>query len=891
MSSALAEERSVTLSEDIFRLQNILKKALARNAAINFDKLKKKAYITPFQQAAPALGDRLPARLSQVDRLIPWKRAEHAEAVRASLSKQKSAEQAYQEAKQEHEAKAKFQRKQVFEHNKEIEQFKADFHNGLASAISRYFRLVLETSEYPKKFPQRARLDYQPQSQLLTVKYELPPANALPKAAAFPLSATGQPEPLYKSVLVQIALRSLYEIFQADTSVKLDKVIFNGYVKASRPATSQAKEFCLLAVSAERHQILSPTLGLVEPLEFFQDLQGRLSSAPEQLQPVQPLAAPKAEAPSAPELASAGEAAEQTAPPAVAEETVAEVNPNDADYLFQAVSHAFPEPEAAGNPIPPRSPDTTSSVWISPPGLSFVREAEKYVDRIESQGKLLPFSTYVTSYKRMHPVEEQWYFYWRGQLRAGKRMPTDALHLYIHIYEVLNIVGFETAQAAYEYLVEFWKYYRELQLRLDYDLPNWIADFIVLHDLAPNALQWYADISKIMPIKDRDLAIEAWLKTSADFADLSLEIIFKLARYNPRKNSTFYKKYAESAQLDAVYKKALAAVDVAMQESGGKSLFRSFQPWESRVISRSPFRGALHAYPVERIEIAKVHLWSKNAQLADTLKEILRFAENIARQQNGYRHRLRKVELEPRWQAVIEAALKPEASKPRLTIDYGEVQRLAQASAATRQRLLADDDSDEENPPAAAPEPSETVESAAPETTETRHETAAEVAPTVTQAPQLQAPDWLRLGYRRKRRVQLRAARYSKNGLAPANPVTTVAAADGNNDSLAETPRAALDQPTASPAAAPSEQEDLATMLGTEGSKPRQLIALLKRQNWQCATATLEAEFPGEFISVIIETINEAALAEIDDTVLVEEGGQWQVLEEYRAEIEALLPV
>ena len=86
--------------------------------------------------------------------------------------------------------------------------------------------------------------------------------------------------------------------------------------------------------------------------------------------------------------------------------------------------------------------------------------------------------------------------------------------------------------------------YRQLQPELDCYLPDWIADFIVFYNLAPNALDWYGEVIKIADVKDLNLAIEAWVQSGDSFAALPADILFELASFNLME-SKFYKKFLE----------------------------------------------------------------------------------------------------------------------------------------------------------------------------------------------------------------------------------------------------------------------------------------------------------------------------------------------------------
>ena len=168
-------------------------------------------------------------------------------------------------------------------------------------------------------------------------------------------------------------------------------------------------------------------------------------------------------------------------------------------------------------------------------------------------------------------------------MRQGIQLPTDLSYLFVHIYEVINMIGFDSAGEAFKHLSEFWRTYRQLQPKLARYLADWIADFIVLHQLAPDALDWYSEVSKVTDVTDPNFALETWVNSGESFEALPDGALFALAKYNPTK-SKFYKKFSESTDLHQGYKKALVAIDEVTIKSHGKTLFQLHQPERRQVI-------------------------------------------------------------------------------------------------------------------------------------------------------------------------------------------------------------------------------------------------------------------------------------------------------------------
>lgn len=366
--------------------------------------------------------------------------------------------------------------------------------------------------------------------------------------------------------------------------------------------------------------------------------------------------------------------------------------------LFHPVDPALADEDADDLPVPPRR----SEIEVSSTD-AFLEQAREYVNRTETAAVPVSYQEYQPTYASMSAKQKQWYFYWRTQLRQGNQLTIDLSYLFVHIYEVINLVGFQSPQEAFEYLEDFWRYYRKLRPELDNYLSDWLADFLAVHELPLRPLQWYHKVAKFGMVVDQNLLIEAWLASGGDFESLPNDILFGLANYNPTKNR-FYQRYAKSLRLDEAYKRGLTAVDEVMRSETGKSLFQTCQSQRSRVIKRPPFKSAIHTYSQIEIKIATVHFWSGNRRLAEILSGIIKCAESIMGKRVGYHYESYRIEL--KWKQAIEFALVGKTAKQESVIEPPQA-ALPQESVSLRSLLVgaaesaADVDSrpDEQVPP------------------------------------------------------------------------------------------------------------------------------------------------------------------------------------------------
>jgi restriction system protein len=99
----------------------------------------------------------------------------------------------------------------------------------------------------------------------------------------------GQRKRLYTSVIAQTALRTVYEVFQADRPGHIDSVVLNGYVNTFDPGSGMPVRPRLVTVRTTREAFCALNLAQVEPLACLKTLNAGVSRSPAELIPVRPV--------------------------------------------------------------------------------------------------------------------------------------------------------------------------------------------------------------------------------------------------------------------------------------------------------------------------------------------------------------------------------------------------------------------------------------------------------------------------------------------------------------------------------------------------------------------------------------------------------------------------
>jgi len=195
--------------------------------------------------------------------------------------------------------KSNYENKQK-ELNNKILAKKVEYQNMESGAILDYCEMVLSNSEYPDYFPQKWDIDYQADTKILIVDYSLPQLAVLPtiKTVKYIISrdeftetnlSSAALNKLYDGLLYQISLRTIHELYEADTVGAIDSIVFNGWVDSIDKATGHNINACIMSLQASKNEFLAINLENVDPKASFKQLKGVGSSKLYGLSPVAPI--------------------------------------------------------------------------------------------------------------------------------------------------------------------------------------------------------------------------------------------------------------------------------------------------------------------------------------------------------------------------------------------------------------------------------------------------------------------------------------------------------------------------------------------------------------------------------------------------------------------------
>lgn len=181
--------------------------------------------------------------------------------------------------------------------NRKVDELKTQYLNCEESAIIEYCELVLSRSEYPDEFPQNFEIEYNKETKILVAEYSLPNIHNLPtlnevkyiknELKEYHISQT-QHSKLFDETLYKIVLRTIHELFEADSANAIELISLNGWVEDINKSTGKKENYCILTIQVKKSEFMNIDLAHVDPKACFKSLKGVGSSKLSSLTPVQP---------------------------------------------------------------------------------------------------------------------------------------------------------------------------------------------------------------------------------------------------------------------------------------------------------------------------------------------------------------------------------------------------------------------------------------------------------------------------------------------------------------------------------------------------------------------------------------------------------------------------
>ncbi|MFM9368168.1 restriction endonuclease [Streptomyces sp. Da 82-17] len=314
-----AVNRTYVVESDIEDLSTLLKTAVVDGSPLTFDRLRQqftpKAFTPPKGRTKPVPQPRWEEYEPEEPRgllgALGFGRKGYDAEVEAARKRFDEAlrNHAWDEAKRveklnklraRHDEKNQQESDRVEEWNARLEERRAAYRERDIEAVEWFIDQALAASKYPHGFPKAHRVSYQADTGDLLIEIDLPLEDVVPAARSYryvksrdEINPVPRPDKerkeLYASVLAQTALRTVHELFAADTEGAVQSVALNGHVTTIDRATGREVHPCLITLQTSREEFEQLVLTQVDPRACLKRLRSLISPNPYELEPVRPL--------------------------------------------------------------------------------------------------------------------------------------------------------------------------------------------------------------------------------------------------------------------------------------------------------------------------------------------------------------------------------------------------------------------------------------------------------------------------------------------------------------------------------------------------------------------------------------------------------------------------
>ncbi|WP_458460098.1 TerB N-terminal domain-containing protein [Paenibacillus sp.] len=361
-------------------------------------------------------------------------------------------------------------------------------------------------------------------------------------------------------------------------------------------------------------------------------------------------------------------------------------------------------PETAAIPVPDRSTIVQGADYmmqqrggVLSSEKRFVEEARQWAEMEGDVSPWVPFMSYWPTYGVMNETQRKWYMYWRKEVRQGRYPDTDLSYLFVHIYELINGIGWQNPQDGYDQLKELWVNYRERLPHLNIYMQEWMVDYVLVHHLEMS-LSEVMDLSGgYLPAEMLDMELQRILQDKV--SDISLNMLQRYYDYDITL-SKFYRDGGKEV-MEQYIPRVMALVHSYLERTRQVGLMPEFEPNDERTMERILFRKAVYDDSIYGRSVSFRYMpIGEQADFVHMVTRIYRCTENKLRERLGFRGRLRGQTLEPELENLIERYLdkayateQAEAvEQPVIRIDTEKLASLQQESEYVRKALTIEDD-------------------------------------------------------------------------------------------------------------------------------------------------------------------------------------------------------
>jgi restriction system protein len=304
----VASERNSELEEKLTRIESTLVAGIQNAPDLDYDKRLREipdagSVADPRREREPRFDDYTPRFPSFLGRTVPgWERRYESKCDEARLEYEAAhtfwanwTEQ-QNRAYAERVAEVKAEAAAALAENELLRKHQSEVVTGTQRSVEDYVRWALHSSRYEYKVTCSVRYLPSRKELLLEVQYpnvdEVIPSISkwvhvkVRKSVETKDRTKEDRNRLYKRLIAQITIRSMYECFHIDAPGHINRISFKGVVEGTSPITGRLVRPPVVSVRVERSTFLDRDFTRVDAVKLLQSFRANFSNEPTELKPI-----------------------------------------------------------------------------------------------------------------------------------------------------------------------------------------------------------------------------------------------------------------------------------------------------------------------------------------------------------------------------------------------------------------------------------------------------------------------------------------------------------------------------------------------------------------------------------------------------------------------------
>ncbi len=276
---------------------------------------------------------------------------------------------------------------------------------------------------------------------------------------------------------------------------------------------------------------------------------------------------------------------------------------------------------------------------------------------------------YVTAFphpRELSDEQQEWYLWWREQVKNGNYLPTAAAYIMLYGIECINSIpsGRTTPEGVLETLISLFTHLYEVDVRLHYLFPEWIMDLCLVYRLPFDP----ARLGDTLPTAIRCASLkEFYLSSAADEKGSAYaHAVFRYAPHIRFAESKYITDENRELFFEHVPNAFYAAFStIEKEDAGTPNLGTCSRKGLEAIMTRRTFAGSIFVSSLQRTTNVIYLSCSRSIELRFMATDLVKYAENQVRKLLGIKNRYHVAAIDPRLKAAVDAYFAPLFPKPK----------------------------------------------------------------------------------------------------------------------------------------------------------------------------------------------------------------------------------